>query len=505
MIRNGRAGHQNLKIFTMSEQTPDSPHSVHGPPRRRPASGETNGHTAPKSDAEPARTLSSRTQDARKPGIPAGERPPAAKVGGPSPGDSGASEIRASVAPSVSPLPRVVKEIAAHTPRSLTGNSRILHQMEQLARLDGRDRAALTVHMDSLIRRMPEINASDIDLGGTSSNGHVWYRIDGNKSPDGSVGRYSPDEANVLILNLLDAPGRKKLIEWRAADFSYSVKKEGQDRPQRFRASAYLDMEYIALNMRAIAQELRGIDELAFHPSIQRGLMFRYVRDGLTLITGVTGSGKSSTMDAIIDANNKDFNGHIVIIGSPIEYLHDSKKCIVRHREVGRDVPSFKDGIVQALRQDPDIVVIGEMRDPETISASLEITDSGHKVFSTLHTSSAVESIDRIIAEYPPGEQNRVRSRLADVLRCIVSQKLCPRVGGGRILAKEVLWMTSSARAAIKNNHSNEIYQMMWEGWAQGQITLEQELFKLYRQGMITHETARNYSNNKRRFSQLVN
>ncbi len=491
---------RKTESYTMNEQTPDSPNSVEGARRRRSDSAPKNGNTADQKAADKVRTAVSRPQTSG----PGGERALAARGARSSSGKPGTGNGYASVAPSVSPLPRAAKEIASHTPRSLKGNSRILHQMEQLARLDGRDRAALTVHVDSLIRRMPEINASDIDLGGTASNGHVWYRIDGEKMPDGTAGRYEPDEASVLILNLLDAQGRKKLIEWRACDFSYSVAREGHDRPLRFRASAYLDMEYLALNMRAITEKLRSVDDLSFHPSVQRGLMFRYVRDGLTLITGVTGSGKSTTMDAIIDANNKDINGHIVIIGSPIEYMHDSKKCIVRHREVGRDVVSFKDGIVQALRQDPDIVVIGEMRDPATISAALEITDSGHKVFSTLHTSSAVESIDRIIAEYPAEEQNRVRNRLADVLRCIVSQKLCPRVGGGRILAKEVLWMTSSARAAIKNNHTNEVYQMVWEGWAQGQITLEQDLFKLYCQGLITHETALNYSNNKRRFGQLI-
>lgn len=150
------------------------------------------------------------------------------------------------------------------------------------------------------------------------------------------------------------------------------------------------------------------------------------------------------------------------------------------------------------------MVVIGEMRDPETISAGLEITDSGHKVFSTLHTSSAVESIDRIVAEYPPSEQPRIRIRLADVLRCIVSQKLLPKVGGGRVLAKEVLWVTSPARAAIKNDNSSEIYQMMWEGWNNGQITLEQDLYRLMRQGLITPEVALDHANNKRRFQQLV-
>jgi twitching motility protein PilT len=184
--------------------------------------------------------------------------------------------------------------------------------------------------------------------------------------------------------------------------------------------------------------------------------------------------------------------------------MHESKRSIVRHREVGKDVGSFKDGIVQALRQDPDMVVIGEMRDPVTISSALEITDSGHKVFSTLHTSSAVESIDRIIAEYPPHEQERVRNRLADVLRCVISQKLCPKIGGGRVLAKEVLWMLPSARAAIKNDNTSEIYQMMWEGGSHGQITMEQDLFRMVRQRLITPDTAMNYANNKRRLQQLM-
>jgi len=159
---------------------------------------------------------------------------------------------------------------------------------------------------------------------------------------------------------------------------------------------------------------------------------------------------------------------------------------------------------VQALRQDPDIIVIGEMRDPETISAALEITDSGHKVFSTLHTSSAVETIDRIVAEYPPDEQDRVRNRLADVLRCVISQKLVPKIGGGRILAKEVLWMTPSARAAIKNKNTSEIYQMMWEGGALGMTTLEQDLYRLVRQQLITPEVAFDFANNKRRLQQLL-
>ena len=232
--------------------------------------------------------------------------------------------------------------------------------------------------------------------------------------------------------------------------------------------------------------------------------MFDHVRDGLTLVTGVTGSGKSTTLDSIIDENNGRVDGHIVIIAKPIEFIHLSKRSIVRHREVGKDVASFHQGVVQALRQDPDIIVIGEMRDPQTISAALEVTDSGHKVFSTLHTSSAVESVARIVAEYDKAEQERVRNRLADVLRCIISQKLLPKIGGGRVLAKEVLWVTPSVRAAIKGNNLDEIYQMMWEGRAQGQHTLEQDLFRLMKQRQIDRNVGMDYANNKKRLAQLL-
>jgi twitching motility protein PilT len=171
---------------------------------------------------------------------------------------------------------------------------------------------------------------------------------------------------------------------------------------------------------------------------------------------------------------------------------------------VGRDVLSFKEGAVQALRQDPDIIMIGEMRDADTIMTSLEITDSGHKVFSTLHTGSAVESIDRIIAETPPIEQERVRNRLADVIRCVISQKLVPSLDGKRVLAKEVMVATPSVRAAIKNSNTSEIYQMISEGGELGMITLEMDLRRLYKQKRISLETVMNFANNKRRMQQLL-
>ncbi len=200
--------------------------------------------------------------------------------------------------------------------------------------------------------------------------------------------------------------------------------------------------------MRAISASTRPIESLGLHQNAIRMMSHQYVKFGLSLITGITGSGKSTTLDSIIDFHNKFDSAHIVIVASPIEYVHRSNRAIIRHREVGKDVLSFQEGVVQSLRQDPDIIIIGEMRDPETIMAALEVTDTGHKVFSTLHTSSATESIDRIIAEINPVEQERVRNRLADVLTSVISQKLVPTVDRKRIMAKEVLIVTPSVRAA---------------------------------------------------------
>ena len=274
---------------------------------------------------------------------------------------------------------------------------------------------------------------------------------------------------------------------------------------RRFRADAYFDLDQIAMNMRAISQVIRPYKSYEFHPNLTKILSLDHTKEGMCLVTGITGSGKSSTLDAIIDANNHTVDGHIVIIASPVEYVHKSDRCIIRHREVGRDVMSFKEGAVQSLRLDPDIIMLGELRDPDTILTALEITDSGHKVFSTLHTSSAVESIDRIIGETAVNEQERVRNRMADVIRCVISQKLVPSTDGKRVLVKEVMIATPSVRAAIKNNNTGEIYQMMSESGTDGMMTMEQDLKRLFLARKITLETAINFANNKRRLQQILN
>ena len=398
---------------------------------------------------------------------------------------------------------KTLQEIAATIPDTVPGMERQMLIGDLVAKLSPAERTALRKLMDSYLMRMSKINASDIDLGGYGSDSHIWYRIYGEKKPARELGKFTLDEFNVLVQSILIERQRLFLYENRSLDLSYSIIED--DKMYRFRANAYFDLDHLALNMRSININVRPYKGLELHPNVTKVLSLAHTEQGLTLVTGITGSGKSTTLDSIIDANNHTVDAHVVIIASPIEYVHKPDRCIIRHREVGRDVLSFKEGAVQSLRQDPDIIVIGEMRDPDTIMTALEITDSGHKVFSTLHTASAVETIDRIIGEVPPIEQERVRMRLADTLSCVMSQKLVPSLDGKLALAKEVLVMIPSVRAAIKNNNTGEIYQMMAESGDLGMITLEQDLKRLYQLKRISLENAMVTANNKRRFQQIMN
>jgi twitching motility protein PilT len=398
---------------------------------------------------------------------------------------------------------KTLREIAASVPDTGLGIERQMLIGDLVAKQSPAERMALRKLMDSYLLRMARINASDIDLGGYGSGGHIWYRVYGDKKPDKELGHFTYDEFNVLVQSILIERQRLFLYENRNLDFSYTIMED--EKMYRFRADAYFDLDQLALNMRSINATVRPFRALELHSNVTRILSLAHLQQGLTLVTGITGSGKSTTLDSIVDANNHTVDGHVVIIASPIEYVHKSDRCIIRHREVGRDVLSFKEGAIQSLRQDPDIIIIGEMRDPDTIMTALEITDSGHKVFSTLHTASAVETIDRIIGEVPPIEQERVRYRLADTLTCVMSQKLIPSLDGKLVLAKEVMVMTPSTRAAIKNNNTGEIYQMMAESSDLGMLTLEQDLKRLYLHKKISLDNAVVSANNKRRFQQIMN
>ena len=359
-------------------------------------------------------------------------------------------------------------------------------------------------HLIKILKYAEEVKASDIDFGARGVQKKIWLRVDGVKRREDSLPNFESIEGVVILLSCLNEKQKEFLYENKSLDFSLSFQFEQNENVSRFRGHAYLEQNSVAINFRRVNPFVMDIHEIGFaEPVIQR-LNLRYEKFGLTLITGITGSGKSTTLDAIIDLNNRSNEGHIVILGHPIEYLHDSNHCLVRSRDVGADVNSFKKGTIDALRQDPDIIVVGEIRDAPTIAALLEVTDSGHKTFSTLHTSSAVDSVHRIIAEFPPVEQERIRKRLAETLSIIISQKLVPATNGKLVLAKEVLSVNRSIRAAIQNDNIPEIYQMINEGSNDGMITLEQDLANLASRGAITLETAMNFSNNKKRMHQIL-
>jgi len=358
--------------------------------------------------------------------------------------------------------------------------------------------------MKDIIGYMAYKDASDLEIGGYGCAESIWLRVQGTKYKLSLPFKIDQLLTTCLILSILNPLQIEYLAENKNLDFSFELEDKEKGTRQRFRCDAYFDLDEICLNARRINPKLRKLDTYDFNRAVRTIFSFNEFKSGLILFTGITGMGKSTTLDAIIDWHNNNVQAHIVIIANPVEYVHKSNLCLIRHREVGKDVKSFRDGIIQALRQDLDIMVVGEMRDPETIMAALEITDTGHKVFSTLHTSSAVESLDRIIAEFPPHEQERVRHRLADVLLAIISQKLIPGLDGKLVLAKEILVVTPNIKAAIKNNNTSEVYYMISQSEKMGMNTLEQDLIRLYKGRKISYDTALQYANNKSLLKQML-
>lgn len=394
-------------------------------------------------------------------------------------------------------------EMQVSLPEYLTGTARF-QNINKMITFNASWKNEAYNNLRNLLKHMRKIEASDIDFGGPGSNGKVWYRVFGTKTFSNDVPQYTEDEVTAIILSILTDDQKVILFNNKNIDFSHGIVLEENERPGRFRGDVYYESNVLVVNFRRINEDLFKIDSLNFPEIITKRFNLKFEKSGLFLVTGITGSGKSCTLDSIVDMNNHDNYAHIIIIGNPIEFVHRSDKCLLRHREIGEDVLSFQEGTIQALRQDPDIIVVGEMRDPGTIATVLEATDSGHKVFSTLHTSSAVDSLHRIVAEFPPLEQERIRFRLADVLKVIVSQKLVPDKQGKLLMAKEILSVDASIQAAIRNKNIGEIYQMVTEGSKKGMITLEQDLFRNYKNGKITKETAMNYANNKKRMDHLI-
>ncbi|MEW6002445.1 MAG: type IV pilus twitching motility protein PilT [Nitrospirota bacterium] len=331
-----------------------------------------------------------------------------------------------------------------------------------------------------LLRMVIEKGASDLHI--TTGN-PPRLRIDGKLMPiDHSS--LSPEDTKALCYSILTDAQKHKYEENNELDLSFSVKGLS-----RFRANIFMQRGAVAGAFRAIPFEIRGFKELGL-PEIVNELVKK--PRGLILVTGPTGTGKTTTLAAMVDKINSERYDHIITIEDPIEYLHQHKKCLINQREVNADTASFHAALRYVLRQDPDIVLIGEMRDLETIQAALTVSETGHLTLATLHTNSAAETINRIIDVFPPHQQEQIRVQLSFVLEGILSQQLIAKKSGvGRVLAAELLVPNPAIRNLIREDKIHQIYGMMQTGQAKfGMQTMNQSLYDLYTKGFISYEDA---------------
>lgn len=321
-------------------------------------------------------------------------------------------------------------------------------------------------------------------------------RVDGALKPVANTPILGEEEVEALVFAILDEDQKQILLKDKEFDFSFAFGDLG-----RFRVNAFHERGNLAAALRLIPNELLSIAQLGL-PQVVSG--FADYPRGLVLVTGPTGSGKSTTLAAIVDKINTERSTHIITIEDPIEFTHKSKSSVIVQREVHYDTYSFSAALRSSLRQDPDVVLIGEMRDLETISAAITIAETGHLVFATLHTNSAAQSIDRMIDVFPPHQQPQIRAQLANILQAICSQRLIPSIGGGRIAAAEILVATSAVRNIIREGKAHQLDAVIQTGAEHGMQSMDKTLVSLIHAGTITYDEARNYAIDLEEFDRLM-
>jgi twitching motility protein PilT len=339
----------------------------------------------------------------------------------------------------------------------------------------------MAVSIDKLMRLMFEKNASDLHI---HSNTPPVLRIDAHLKRVNSE-KLSKDECRDIIYSILTDKQKREFEQEQLLDLSFVVKGLG-----RLRMNVYLQRGAICASMRAIPNKFFTFKELGLPGAVNEVIKLPM---GLVLVTGPTGSGKSTTLASMINYLNENRKSHIVTVEDPIEYVHDHKSCIVSQRELGSDTKSFPRALKYAMRQDPDIIMVGEMRDRETIAAALTIAETGHLVFATLHTPDAPQSINRIIDVFPPHQQSQIRSQVSLVLQAVFCQKLLMRSkkkGGGLALVVEVLRVTAGIRNMRREEKTEQIRSAMQTGGDKGMLTMNQALYTLYKNGDINYEQA---------------
>jgi twitching motility protein PilT len=338
------------------------------------------------------------------------------------------------------------------------------------------------MHFDfaDLLLEVLERRASDLHI---TAGAKPAIRVRGRLTPLDDYPVLTPTDTREVIYSILTNDQRQRLeTEWQI-DFAYAIPNVA-----RFRVNAYFQRSALGAAFRLIPFEIKSIEDLGL-PTVCHELAHK--PRGFVLVTGPTGSGKSTSLAAIIDEINRTREDHILTIEDPIEFLHPHKKCVVNQREIGSDATSFAAGIKAALRQDPDVILVGEMRDLETIHTALTAAETGHLVFATLHTQDAPQTIDRIIDVFPPSQQQQVRVQLSVALQGVVTQQLLPTAdGAGRVVAAEVMIPTPAVRNLIREGKTHQILSAMQTGSAAGMQTMDAALATLVRQGRITQKLA---------------
>jgi twitching motility protein PilT len=349
------------------------------------------------------------------------------------------------------------------------------------------------IDIDELLQKAVVRKASDVHI--TAGLPPV-FRIDGRLIPSDEE-RVTPSLAQKIIYSMLTDQQKQSFENNFELDFSYGVAGLG-----RFRVNIFLQRGSIGAVMRSIPSKIPTLDDLRVPQVVKR---LTQKPRGLILVTGPTGSGKSTTLAACIDLINSTRDTHIITIEDPIEYLHRHKKSMINQRELDLDTKSFTRALRSALREDPDVILIGEMRDLETMEAAITIAETGHLVFATLHTNTAAGSIDRIVDVFPPHQQTQIRTQLSMNLEAVLSQQLLPRTGGvGRVPAVEILVVTPAVRNLIRENKAHQIPAAIQTGIKEGMQTMDQALKELYSAGLITYNDAINRSFNPDDLKKLI-
>lgn len=353
--------------------------------------------------------------------------------------------------------------------------------------------ASTALRIENLLEHVIKNKASDLHLQVGLA---PMLRVDGKLNPIAGTPVLTEELVENLVFSILDDDQKQVLLKDKEFDFSFAFGDLG-----RFRVNAFHERGNIAAALRLIPNEILTAEQLGL-PAVVNS--FADYPRGLVLITGPTGSGKSTTLAALIDKINSERAEHIITIEDPIEFTHKSKKSVVVQREVHYDTYSFSAALRSSLRQDPDVVLIGEMRDLETISAAITIAETGHLVFATLHTNSAAQSIDRMIDVFPPHQQPQIRAQLSNILMAICSQRLVPTIGGGRVAAAEILIATAAVRNIIREGKSHQLDAVIQTGADKGMQSMDRTLVSLIRSGSITYDDAKTFAVDLEEFERLM-